>query len=180
MRVQEPSWAILGLVLLVYTGPVLSAECTDVGRLVASPSANASLLPGQCLVSPDKKTQAVMQEDGNLVVYYAEGTVRVAKWDSKTMGNAGSHLELQQDGNLVIYGKDHRALWQACTVHPFSNFFLQLQDDSNLVAYAGTSALDATAAVWSTMTDYGCSKKNDSCTWKWKPSGSNVLAFECK
>lgn len=44
--------------------------------------------------------RAVMQTDGNFVVYH-EG--EQAAWDSKTHGNPGSWLVLQDDGNLVVY-----------------------------------------------------------------------------
>jgi pseudomonalisin len=44
--------------------------------------------------------RAVMQEDGNLVLYTGAG---VPVWASNTAGENGSLLQLQSDGNLVIY-----------------------------------------------------------------------------
>lgn len=52
------------------------------------------------------KRRAVMQENGNLVVY--EGTD--ATWDSKTGGKNGALLLVQDDGNLVIY-QGGTAVW---------------------------------------------------------------------
>lgn len=55
---------------------------------------------------------AIMQTDGNLVVYSGNGT---ALWQSGTGGHSGTGeftLDLQNDGNLVIYGVDGLgALW---------------------------------------------------------------------
>ena len=51
---------------------------------------------------------AVMQTDGNLVVYSFTGT---ALWASGTWGHAGAYLADQNDGNLVIYASNGAALW---------------------------------------------------------------------
>jgi Cysteine-rich secretory protein family len=44
--------------------------------------------------------QAVMQDDGNLVVY----ADTLGKWASGTFGQTGNWLRMQDDGNLVVYG----------------------------------------------------------------------------
>jgi hypothetical protein len=44
--------------------------------------------------------QAIMQDDGNLVVYADTS----AKWKSGTSGQTGNWLRMQDDGNLVVYG----------------------------------------------------------------------------
>jgi hypothetical protein len=51
--------------------------------------------------------KAVMEGDGNLVVYDAGGT---ARWFSDTAGHPGSRLIVHDDGNLVIY-QGAMALW---------------------------------------------------------------------
>ncbi len=43
----------------------------------------------------------VMQSDGNLVVYTANGT---SLWTSGSQGTPGASLTLQDDGNVVVYG----------------------------------------------------------------------------
>lgn len=53
---------------------------------------------------------AVMQNDGNFVVYT---TNRLPVWASWTQGNPGAWLHMQDDGNAVIYTK--RALWASGT-----------------------------------------------------------------
>lgn len=177
---------VMSTALLMFSvcGPAWSYSCTEVGTLNATATSNAILAPGQCLVSPNKKTLAVMQGDGNLVVYPANplGIAGPAMWDTKTYGNPGAHLELQQDGNLVIYGTRHDVKWNSCTVQPqFGNFFLQLQDDTNLVAYAGTGPTNPGGAVWSWMIGPSCAAPSGGgCTWSWVPSGANVISFQCK
>ena len=54
---------------------------------------------------------AVMQEDGNLVVYASNGA---ALWSSGTHGHAGAVLSVQDDGNLVIYDRGV-AIWNTGT-----------------------------------------------------------------
>jgi hypothetical protein len=45
-------------------------------------------------------TNAVMQEDGNFVLYTASGQ---PVWASGTNGNSGAYAALQADGNVVVY-----------------------------------------------------------------------------
>lgn len=52
--------------------------------------------------------KAVMQNDGNLVVYSGSGAVL---WASNTAGHPGAHLEVQDDANTVIYSAANRPLW---------------------------------------------------------------------
>ncbi|NRG42954.1 excalibur calcium-binding domain-containing protein [Rathayibacter sp. VKM Ac-2835] len=51
----------------------------------------------------------VMQGDGNAVIYSGSRAV----WQSGTSGNGGARMVMQNDGNLVIYSTDGRALWQS-------------------------------------------------------------------
>jgi hypothetical protein len=53
-------------------------------------------------------TQALMQADGNFVIYDATGT---AIWSTGTQGNPGARLAIQDDGNLVVYRADGLAVW---------------------------------------------------------------------
>jgi hypothetical protein len=57
--------------------------------------------------APASGLQAVMQHDGNFVLYGAFG----ATWDTGTWGNPGSFLAVQDDGNLVVYHSSGRPLW---------------------------------------------------------------------
>ena len=102
---------------------------------------------------------AVMQTDGNLVVYRTDG---VAIYGSATDTFGGSNLALQDDGNLVIY-QSGRAIWDRFSGRLFNSvlpgqslgvnqwimstdhrYRLIMQGDGNLVEYQGSSALWAT------------------------------------
>ncbi len=91
---------------------------------------------------------AVMQGDGNLVVYQSGR----ALWDSVTGGNPGAHLALQDDANLVVYAASGGPLWASGSVNPeltpngalqvgwllYSpnrQYELVMQGDGNLVVY---------------------------------------------
>lgn len=60
--------------------------------------------------------QAVMQEDGNLVLYPSPHARTNPRWASHTDSNAvkGAELRLQNDGNLVMY-RDGTARWSTKT-----------------------------------------------------------------
>lgn len=53
--------------------------------------------------------QAVMQGDGNFVIYDANGGY---VWDSGTAGNNGAYLVVHSDGDLLIYSASGGLLWQ--------------------------------------------------------------------
>jgi hypothetical protein len=56
--------------------------------------------------------RAVLQQDGNFVVYSESNAVL---WSSNTGGNPGAALSVQNDGNAVLYDNG-RALWASKTV----------------------------------------------------------------
>ncbi len=70
-----------------------------------------TLHKGQELKSGDGKYRAVMQPDGNFVLYGGRAT-----WASNTMGR-GDRVVMQDDGNLVIYDGNH-ATWASNTMMP--------------------------------------------------------------
>eukprot|EP00834_Sanchytrium_tribonematis_P006578 NODE_497_length_6803_cov_1.267900.p4 type:complete len:206 gc:universal NODE_497_length_6803_cov_1.267900:3719-4336(+) len=91
---------------------------------------------------------AVMQTDGNLVIYYRSQAI----WASNTCG-AGQgpfKLALTNEGNLVILDSTGNATWKAghrrsISEHPC---FLVFQDDGNLVLYDANSN-----PLWASDTD---------------------------
>jgi hypothetical protein len=114
---------------------------------------------------------AVMQPDGNLVVYGPNGGPGTggALWASNTGGNAGAYAVLQDDGNLVVYRQasadSRNALWSSGTfARPQTiasnatlksgwwtrsrHTFLVMQPDGNLVMYRRRDG----AAIWSSGT----------------------------
>lgn len=98
---------------------------------------------GQALYSPTGTYEAVMQGDGNFVVYQVGGA---ALWSSATSGSGSTHVVMQTDGNLVIYTASGVAVWSSGTA-PSSNDNLTMQDDSNLVIYDGSGT-----ALWDRQT----------------------------
>jgi len=58
--------------------------------------------------------QAIMQTDGNFVVYGPSGPL----WASNTDGHPGSALLVQDDGNAVIYDPNGQPRWATNTVLP--------------------------------------------------------------
>jgi len=69
------------------------------------------LTKGQEIKSPNGRYRAVMQEDGNFVLYGGK-----ANWASNTMGR-GDRVIMQDDGNLVVYNGD-LATWASNTYQP--------------------------------------------------------------
>ncbi|ARX81947.1 hypothetical protein SMD44_01345 [Streptomyces alboflavus] len=60
--------------------------------------------------------RAVMQHDGNFVLYSEENK---PYWATDTDGNPGSFLVAQDDGNLVLYAESGAPLWASDTVQRF-------------------------------------------------------------
>jgi murein DD-endopeptidase MepM/ murein hydrolase activator NlpD len=76
---------------------------------------------------------AVMQTDGNLVVY---DSAHRALWSSETAGHAGAYLAVQRDSNLVVYSPASQPLWAS----GLSNN--ELRTDEILVAEQYVKALN--------------------------------------
>ncbi|RJO76411.1 LysM peptidoglycan-binding domain-containing protein [Nocardia panacis] len=55
--------------------------------------------------------RAVLQEDGNFVLYKGDG----AAWSTETNGRSADRLVVQPDRNVVLYGTDGGALWASET-----------------------------------------------------------------
>ncbi|WP_051969850.1 glycoside hydrolase domain-containing protein [Kitasatospora azatica] len=91
----------------------------------------------------------VMQRDGNLVIYRADG---VAIWSTYSSGRPGSWLSVQDDGNVVLYGSNGGPIWSTDAYRVPSTFTagqglkpgrwtesalirVVVQQDGNLVIY---------------------------------------------
>jgi hypothetical protein len=105
----------------------------------------AILKQNEHLVSENKAYHAVMQGDGNFVVYVSHiFHPKNAIWYSATNSIkpfVGPYrLVMQDDGNLVVYDVYDRAVWnsqtQGKTAKPHR---LVMQNDGNLVLYDGNS-----------------------------------------
>lgn len=103
---------------------------------------HSNLTTNQMLQSRNGYFQAIMQADGNFVIYQLGKPI----WASQTAGQGFTpyNLVMQQDGNLVVYGYLNRcAPNQACVPAWASNtngkgtapYILVMQNDGNLVVY---------------------------------------------
>jgi DNA-binding beta-propeller fold protein YncE len=111
---------------------------------LSSGTTSGDLAQGAKLVSKNGKYVAIMQTDGNFVIYAANAAI----WASNTVGKGSApfKLSMQADGNLVIYANG-RAIWASNTRGTTTPFKLIMQDDGNLCIYDGASHF-----VWETRT----------------------------
>jgi len=98
---------------------------------------------GEQLTSTNGKYRALMQNDGNFVLYGSR-----ALWASNSTGTGASFVILQRDHNVVVYDSFSSPKWASNTNGRGSgSTVLVLQDDGNLVLYDG-----AGSAVWASGT----------------------------
>jgi hypothetical protein len=114
---------ILGLMLLV-------ASCTMYAGVLPS---GGVLYKNQSVSSANGKYYAIMQGDGNFVMYRNDGVVRFATY------KLGNHMAMQTDGNLVEYTAAYQPLWYTGTSGN-QGAYMSVQDDGNLVVYSSGSA----------------------------------------
>ena len=58
-----------------------------------------------------RAAEAIMQADGNFVIYDIEDGFPFPVWSTSTWGNPGAYLNVQGDGNMVIYSASNTVLW---------------------------------------------------------------------
>src|SRR5262249_30642951 len=71
----------------------------DSGMVSDTANPNTVLFANEQLRLPDGQNQAIMQPDGNFVVYLGGS----AAWASGTNGTGADRVMMQVDGNLVVY-----------------------------------------------------------------------------
>ena len=111
-------------------------------RLAQRLSTRVALYIDDSLVSPDGRFTALMQSDGNFVIYQS-GVGAI--WATGTNGSGGVRIIMQADGNLVIYRSNGSAAWATGTSG--SDHYLYMQNDGNLVMYRGSGG-----AAWASGT----------------------------
>ncbi len=105
---------------------------------------------------------AIMQTDGNLVVYLGS----TALWNTHTGGNTGAYVSLADDANLIVESATANPLWSNAVINSTlasgetlvtgqrvyssndAQYVLLMQGDGNLVEYV----LSSMRALWSTGT----------------------------
>jgi hypothetical protein len=97
----------------------------------------------------DGRFTFTFQSDGNLVHKDAQGTVL---WTSNTAGLQAKSAHMQGDSNFVLYTTIEptvgAAVWATNTGGRSGGAFLLVQDDGNVVVYAG----DGVTPLWATHT----------------------------
>ena len=91
--------------------------------------AGQSLALGQAIISRSGAYRAIMQDDGNFVVYGPKG----ATWSTGTAGSGATEIIMQDDGNLVIYASG-KPVWSSGTALTGGQS-LVMQNDGNLIIY---------------------------------------------
>lgn len=89
---------------------------------------------GGQLLSPNRLYQLVMQDDGNCVLYRLSSNPPQPLWSTGSRGS-GCRLSLSSEGRILLSDSSGKSLWQAGSSHGNGPYYLQLQDDGNLVLY---------------------------------------------
>ena len=108
------------------------------------------------VVSDNMQYFAIMQGDGNFVLYHGSGpsSQGPAYWASNTVLGQGQYFAVMQaDGNFVLYhgsgpGSQGPAYWASNTVLGQGQYFAVLQNDANFVIYRGSDPWHQGAFVW--------------------------------
>ena len=123
-----------GQVSLFNSGGATQVVADVEGWLPGSPASDVLssdtqiLTANQWMFSANGQYGAVMQGDGNFVIYH-DGT---ALWATGTAGHPGAWIVMQGDGNLVVYSAAGPPLWASGTYgHPGD--YADLDDDGVLV-----------------------------------------------
>jgi hypothetical protein len=147
------------------TGTTLNPGYSEEGSPDLTPSgksswlgAGAYLVVNDYLVSDNNQCFAIMQSDGNFVLYHGSGPSNQgpAYWASNTVLGPGQYFAtMQSDGNFVLYhGSDpaHQgaAYWATNTMAGPGQYFAVLQNDANFVLYQGTDPTHQGAFRWNT------------------------------
>eukprot|EP00884_Botryococcus_braunii_P003207 jgi/Botrbrau1/12888/Bobra.0299s0008.1 len=153
------------------------------------------LHPGDYLVSPDRKSKAVLQDDGNFVVYSHDvnGNLGVAfathTYAGNTLGKEPAAWGIVQgDNNFVLYGKDDKAVWASNTVNKgLGQVVLQVGDDGilHLTDQAGGSRWNSGGSVWKQLAKQGqdaavLTEYGSSVAYEKAKVGASVVAEKAK
>jgi hypothetical protein len=128
-----------------------------VGTTLRSNTPTATLKVNEYLVSPGKTVFAILQRDGNFVVYRGSGPAdnKGVVWNTATNGKGTSgpsfyyEVLLGSNGTLGVYLNRATAWISSPTQKPQGNYFVYLHDDGQLVMYYGTAPENQSGAVWS-------------------------------
>ncbi|CAK0782759.1 hypothetical protein CVIRNUC_005954 [Coccomyxa viridis] len=129
--------------------PLSSSPAPRAPEVLRRLTAGDKMIAGDRLESSNGLSSAVLQGDGNFVVYTRENLlskVTNVAWSTGTyQGNRkrslmGHELFAQDDGNLVLYTRDCRVAWASNTDSPSKDAYtLEVTDSGTLVWYCETT-----------------------------------------
>lgn len=88
-----------------------------------------SLLPGECLKSPNYRFKLCFEKNGELTTNWSNGT-RI--WTNDVRPNTPDRLEMMEGGNLRVWG-EFNTWWSTGTGG--SDYFVAIQNDGDFVVY---------------------------------------------
>ncbi len=127
-----------------YHGCKISSNETSTGTDTLR--SNQFLNRNESIISENGQYHAVMQDDGNFVIYDGPRARGKPTWATGTDGKGGTQIIMQDDGNLVIYRgarANKQVKWASDTDGQIGSR-LVMQDDGKLVMYSGIDG----KAVW--------------------------------
>jgi len=115
-------------------------------------ASNTELTTGQSITSPNGRYRAVMQTDGNFVVY-DKALSNKPVYDTGTYNYPGAKIKMLSDGNLKIYDSSGTVRWTAPNPAPgkstaTANSQLFMQDDGNLAIWDSTHTTNTTTGTF--------------------------------
>jgi C1A family cysteine protease len=117
---------------------------------------------GDFVASSNRKYFAIMQGDGNFVLYHGSDPSNQGPpfWASNTYGQGQCFAIMQSDGNFVVYkGSDpaHQGafVWNSGRAPGQNQYFAVMQNDANFVVYQGSDPAHPGAFVWNSGTQNG-------------------------
>ena len=118
--------------LYVYHNQRKQSLWSNRSEIVCTAKSNTCLNSSQCLSSKNRLYRAIMQPDGNFVVYDNRTGTDKAIFNTGTQGNNGAFLALQQDGNLVVYQGKKPVFNTGTSSSSYDDYKLSLGDDGVL------------------------------------------------
>ncbi|XP_046458981.1 hatching enzyme-like isoform X1 [Daphnia pulex] len=108
------------------------------------------LSTNQYLMSQNRQFAAILQEDGNFVIYKRDKGGK-AEFSTVTAGKGANQVQLRNDGHITVIDKSkpESPLWKSRRNAEGGDCFLIMQDDGNLVGYKGTNDTSRSNAYFS-------------------------------
>lgn len=116
-----------------------SATTLYIGSVSTTATQDVYLMPGDRILSPNYKYMALMQQDGNLVIYRLSDTVVI--WSAGSGGKGGAYALMKKNHNFAIYNSGGQQIWTNGVVHAGSDPATKLvvRDDGR-IQLSGTAS----------------------------------------